>query len=67
MTINELKQMRLAQRVAELMGTAHKAQRRKVRCLSCGTEFLSTVNRTCDVCRAHNANMGWRHGSVKPV
>ncbi len=67
MELNDIRLMRIARRVSELMGTAHKAKRREVTCLCCGKTFLSTVNRTCDECREQNAGMGWRHGSVRPV
>lgn len=65
--MNDLRTIYIARRVAELMGTAHKAERKKVKCLSCGETFspLNPGNRTCDKCARSNAELGWRCGTIR--
>ena len=50
----------IARRVEELTGTAHGTTRKKVKCLKCGTHFLSRARRICDECHTKIARMGTR-------
>ncbi len=63
----DLRTIYIARRVAELMGTAHKTDRKKVKCMCCGEDFtpLRPGNRTCHVCAEANATLGWRCGTIR--